>query len=105
MPRSARPIAIRADFNALVEGGVRLCTRVVDDLVARGIELHEGLFIQAYEPDIDDAGLEAYLHILARLRWDAENAEWVACFEEPGFHWTSREEFRREMGADAVWYD
>lgn len=65
----------------------------VQALERAGLAIRDGLLVQLYSPDLDDAGKPADLVVEGRLRFDAEVGLWTACVNPETFrHQAPREQ-------------
>jgi hypothetical protein len=93
LPLIMNRVRIFHDFNTLegdppYEGGVHqtvraplVCRGTADDLARLGIELHDGMLVTLYEPEVDNDGNPDCLEVDAVIRRDRSGGYWVGEFD------------------------
>jgi hypothetical protein len=65
------------------------------DIQAQAVHLLEGMNVVLYMNDSDERGADGYLHVSAKVKWDASAQRWIGDFSESRFDWTARSDFDR----------
>ena len=58
-----------------------VCRGTADDLARLEIELHDGMLVTLYEPEVDEHGNPGYLEVDAVIRRDRSDKYWVGEFD------------------------